>query len=440
MSQAQVLGCPNTIEIFYDRVSADAERVLAIVDELCQPIVTSAQGMSPEQQRKLKRQGWPMVSRYDPHSEVETWQFFNANSPYWQFYLCVLIDGRREINAELKQGNAVLWKREYVGTIWPHPLTESECRLQAICSFANPIIIEQLISVVRYVLAIERGRELADKWQESAVTRFSHKQEPERASDLVDLGMLEQITILNERLIIGAKSLFSLLQEWFASPMPIWSSTYSSESALLPNGTFWQFTSSQFSNTQLNIDVILFENLDNTQKLRLNKETVGRISSFNVSDQGNESQVEIVAHYRHPEICGFLVDLTGNILNRVYGWEWGRLDEWRKENKARILSSQPQNQVQLSGQTQERHDSQQSKNGDLGNARNNRRKVLIGLLLVSTIALVLFVPTLLSVIGVLPYSISLVLWLLALAVGGATTFLAQWNNILALIEKLFSKR
>jgi len=256
---------------------------------------------------------------------------------------------------------------------------------------------------------------------------------------VIELGSPEQITILHEQLNVGSRSLFSLLQEWLTPPMAIWSETYTARGALLPNGTFWQFDAIQISDSQLDVSAILLENRSNDQRMRMQKETVGRICAFNVSDRGNESQVEIVSYYHHPEICGFLIDLTGNILNRVNGWEWGRLAVWRRETRTRVLSLQPNTQERSVGHTQETNDTRQGESVTSKNVMSTRRKIVIGLGLVLSIAVLLFAVTMANVWGVLPAPMATVLFWVAAALAAATTFVAAWNNVLALVEKLFGK-
>lgn len=59
-----------------------------------------------------------------------------------------------------------------MGGIWTHPLTESECRLQVICNFVNPVIIEHMINITAYILTIERGRDSSDQWRKRAISKF----------------------------------------------------------------------------------------------------------------------------------------------------------------------------------------------------------------------------------------------------------------------------
>jgi hypothetical protein len=77
-----------------------------------------------------------------------------------------------------------------------------------------------------------------------------------------------------------------------------------------------------------------------------------------------------------------------------------------------------------------------SKQGDLP----THRKLLIGLLLVLSIAVVLLLATLANVWGVLPAPFGNVVFWAALAIGGAITLVAAWNNVLGLVEKLFGKK
>jgi hypothetical protein len=70
---------------------------------------------------------------------------------------------------------------------------------------------------------------------------------------------------------------------------------------------------------------------------------------------------------------------------------------------------------------------------------STRRKVIIGLLLILSIAIVLIALTLSVVWGVLPYQFAQNLFYIGLAILAATTILAAWNNILSLVEKLFNR-
>ena len=81
-----------------------------------------------------------------------------------------------------------------------------------------------------------------------------------------------------------------------------------------------------------------------------------------------------------------------------------------------------------------------NKTAGLGKALNTRRKVIIGLLLILPIAVVLFVLTLLVVLGILPWHIAVILSAIGLAIAGATAWVGAMNNVLALVEKLVNKR
>jgi len=70
---------------------------------------------------------------------------------------------------------------------------------------------------------------------------------------------------------------------------------------------------------------------------------------------------------------------------------------------------------------------------------STRRNVIIGLLLIFSIALVLIALTLLVVWGVLPYQFAQNLFYIGLAILAATTILAAWNSILSLVERLFNR-
>jgi hypothetical protein len=169
---ALALGYPDTIEIFFDFVDAKADQILANVDALCQPIVGN---MPPGGRQKLRWQGSAMIMRPDDsHSNDETVQFFNAAVPYWEFYMRVPDDRQTErvIDAVLQKEGDLPHTVERAGTLLANPLTDKKCRLQVICHFRNPEILEYLINVVRYILAMERGRELANQWREKAVSGF----------------------------------------------------------------------------------------------------------------------------------------------------------------------------------------------------------------------------------------------------------------------------
>ena len=70
---------------------------------------------------------------------------------------------------------------------------------------------------------------------------------------------------------------------------------------------------------------------------------------------------------------------------------------------------------------------------------STRRKVIIGLLLIFSIALVLSALTLPVVWGVLPYQFAQNLFYIGLAILAATTILAAWINILSLVERLSNR-
>ena len=95
--------------------------------------------------------------------------------------------------------------------------------------------------------------------------------------------------------------------------------------------------------------------------------------------------------------------------------------EWRSPYKSPLTNQQTQNL--LSEPTV--------------NQAGERHKLIISALLVSGLALFLILVTLLVVFGFLPQLIGLVLWIVALSIGGATNSLSQF---LTIREKLFPKR
>lgn len=66
---------------------------------------------------------------------------------------------------------------------------------------------------------------------------------------------------------------------------------------------------------------------------------------------------------------------------------------------------------------------------------STRRKFAIALAMVLSAASVLFVATLLVVLGLLPYQVAVVLWTMALAFSGAVALLGQFNNVLSFVER-----
>lgn len=285
----------------------------------------------------------------------------------------------------------------------------------------------------------EQGQEFAEPGKESILPSLLPNQEEGAASDVVDLGLPESVTIINERLSLGAKSLFSLLEKSFASPMLIHSDAYTVKGTLLPDGTFWQFSANRRSETQLDIDAILFQNQNNGQNKRLlmHKETVGCFRAFTVSDEGNQSQVQAVSFYRHPEICGFLIDMTGDVLNRVNAWQWGRLERWRQETRARAYLSKGEARVKTGEPVGQNNQLPLSTKAVSRRGMNSRQKILLAVLLVAPLVVGLLALTLLVVSGLLSQQIAILLFLAGVVIQAATSWVGAWNNVIALVERIW---
>jgi hypothetical protein len=121
--------------------------------------------------------------------------------------------------------------------------------------------------------------------------------------------------------------------------------------------------------------------------------------------------------------------------NEIHSFEGMTLKEATKRYLMQNAQSEPPT-TRTQAETSRSVNQQPGKPVDL----STRQKMLIGLLLLFAIAFVLFVLTLLVVLGVLPWQIALVVFVVGLAIERATNWLGAWNNVLSLVEKLFNRR
>ena len=329
---------PEKRAIFDEVLQTTTLNLFALVESWRYPILystgTDIQKFVDDQMRK----GFPLFALRDPKNESICWQL---NIRYFD-------SGHIEFDALAFRGEPgkaviVLWLT-HVGHLESIQLTNDTVRATLYSYFDDSFVEYSLRYVANKILSTfpvlnstitKTGNLNNDMPSKVGVMILGH------TKDLIDLGLPEHVEVLNERLNIGAGSLFSMIL--LNDTLTIVPNSFPSgdgfinESGLI-DGTRWVFHFKQNSGDSIGIYAWVWEERHNQKKLLMDWEQVGLVHAFNVADSGDKSQVKIASHYRNPVICGFIIDIAGDILNRVYSWEWGRADVWRKEKRAKIFS------------------------------------------------------------------------------------------------------